>query len=271
MKKPTTISITTQKGGVGKTSTVCAIASVFANNGYKVGVIDVDSQSNSTYLLGKPPYQKHQTIEAILDPNFEQPVSTLFATSKVHRNVQVLPSRIDAAIAWGRLQGSQEFGGNLGGILQIQLQRDKATIGKMFDLLLIDSPPDIDIPMINGLSAADYAIVPMKSGDRFSLDGWASLKRTIQGVSRYTNPELQVMGILITMHDPRFNVCRENFEAIHDKFGKEKVYVFDTYISNSVEVMTTQAKGKPIVVGSPKHKVSLQYSALTSEITKILG
>jgi len=270
-KRPIVLCISNQKGGVGKTTTVCSLAESITGMGFKVGVIDTDPQSNTTSILGRPPYSAAETIISMLNPEFDRPLSTLFVPSPKVDNLYLLPSNIKAASLWPRIYFKlSDFMTNIYSILQQYIEAD-ATISEEFDYIIIDTPPSLDLPMLNALSASDYVIVPVQSGDPFSLDGWAELNSTIEKVKRNINPRLSVLGILITFHDPRYNVCKSNFKYIHNKFEKEGIRVFDNYISASVEVKLSHVTRKPITIFNKSHKVSEQYRALTDEILNIIG
>jgi len=270
-KRPIVLSISNQKGGVGKTTTVCALAETFAHKGFRVGVIDTDPQSNTTSILGKPPYSQAENIIAVLDPEFDRPISALFVESPKIKNLYLLPSSIKAAGMWPGLYGRlNEYMINIYSLLARYLSQD-ATINEDFDVIIIDTPPSLDLPMINALSSSDYVIIPVQSGDPFSLDGWSELYLTIQKVKKNTNERLEILGILITYHDPRFNVCKSNYSYIHDRFRREGIRVFNTYISASVEVKLSHVTRKPITIFNKSHKVSEQYRELTDEIIQILG
>jgi chromosome partitioning protein len=270
-KRSVIISITNQKGGVGKTSTICALAEVLVNKGFKVGVIDTDQQSNTTSILGKPPYQISESIVALLDPDYNRPISTLFHKAKHDGELYILPSTIKAASAWPQVYFKiNEFMGNIYSILRTHLQQDQV-ITEDFDFILIDTPPSLDLPMLNSLAASDYVIVPVQSGDPFSLDGWNELHHTIERVRKSINPQLQIMGVLLTFHDPRYTVCKSNYSYVHKSFGKLGIPVFDTYISATVEVKMSHAARMPVTLFNRGHKVSEQYEDLANEIIQITG
>ncbi len=237
-----------------------------------MGVIDMDPQANTTsVLLGNMPMPDIETIGAILDPNFNKPISTLFQPSNKFDNIDVLPSTIKLAAVWPRVYTRvHEYMTNIFTLLADNIDADRAKINESYDFIFIDTPPSLDLPSVNAISASDYVIIPIQSGDSFSLDGWIELESNIRRVQQRINPNLQIMGILITFYDPRFNVCRTTTQFVHDKFKKLNIRVFKTIISASVEVKSAQIKRSTINIVRSNHKISKQYEQVADEILSII-
>ena len=265
------IMVANQKGGVGKTTTVTTLAVVFSRMGYRVGVIDMDPQSNTTSIFTKEPIKDTESVAALFDPKKTVPISSLFRPSSRYDGIEILPSSIRLAAIWPKVYSQiHEYMSNIFSILGEAIKRDKSHIDEAYDYVFIDTPPSLDLPFVNALSASDYIIVPISSGDMFSLDGWVELQETIEKARVKLNPNLKLLGILITMYDDRVNVCKATKRLVNERFKRMGIYVFKTIISASVEIKSAQARRSTIVVTRSNHKVSKQYEHLAKEILSII-
>ncbi len=263
--------VANQKGGVGKTTTVTSLAVVFSRMGYRVGVIDMDPQSNTTSIFTKEPIKDSESITALFDPKQTVPISSLFRPSIQYDGIEILPSTIRLAAVWPKVYFQiHEYMSNIFSILGEAIKKDRNHIDDAYDYVFIDTPPSLDLPLINALSASDYIIIPILSSDISSLDGWVELQGTIENAKERLNPDLKLLGILITMYDDRVNVCKTTKRLLNERFKRMGIHVFKTIISASVEIKSVQAKRSTIITTRSNHKVSKQYEQLAKEILSII-
>ena len=245
------IAIANQKGGVGKTTTSINLSSCLAENGKKVLLVDIDPQGNATSGVG------------IIKQNLENTIYELFLgectvseclTKSVVDNLNVLPSNVNLSGAEIDLIGveGREF------ILKETLEQIK----DLYDYILIDCPPSLNILTVNAMAAADSVIVPIQC-EYYALEGLSQLIHTINLIQERLNENLRIDGIVFTMYDKRTNLSSEVIENV-----KENIHlkIYDTVIPRNVRLAEAPSYGLPINLYDPKSKGTESYMLLAEEV-----
>src|SRR6266702_4442041 len=252
---PYVISIVNQKGGVGKTTTVVNLAASLARLGYPVLVVDLDPQANASTTLGlMDPYEVKSTVATVmLDKadatapwydTIEEHVQLIYGhvqLTKVERDLPRISMTMPALVLRKRLS-------------QMALADDQ--------IVLVDCPPSLSLLTVNALVASDYCVVPMESGSKYSLDGYEDLEELIRDV-RDVNPSLDILGVLITKHDGRKNVCKAMKAAIERRFESK---VFQTAITSSARIQEAEANKRTIFQHDRQSNGARDYMALGREV-----
>jgi chromosome partitioning protein len=256
----TRIAVAMQKGGVGKTATVVNLADALRRTGFRVLVVDMDPQANASRILGAlPPTSVSPTVvDLILDSAVGLPEATYAA--KVP-DIAVVYSNIRLAAIEHRLRNPERYPQPIQ-----QLQRKLAHV-KGFDFVLIDCPPSLSLLTMNGMAACDHLIVPMESGSQFSFDGVEDLFDTVR-IVQTVQDRLQVLGVLVTKHDHRHNICKAVVTAIADRFGK---LLFETTIASSTATKKAEFEGMTVIQYDGKCGTARDYQQLARELLRRLG
>ena len=244
------ISISNQKGGVGKTTTTGALAAGLRKKGHAVLAIDLDPQCNLSFSLGAD-NENNATIYDVLKGNIKTSYAIQHAPVADIIPATILLSSVELEFT----NTGREF-----------LLREVLTpISDLYDYILIDTPPALSILTINAFTASDYIIVPMLS-DIFSLQGIAQLCDTVDRVRKYCNPRLQIAGILLTKFNPRTLLSTEikgTAEMISKDLG---IFLFDTFIRSSITVSEAQSVQCNILDYSPRNHAVADYCQFMDEL-----
>ena len=245
------ISITNQKGGVGKTTTTINLGAALALAGMKVLVVDTDAQANCTSGLGLRKDNARKSIYHAIILN--QPINEIVVGTDLE-NLKLVPSDRNltgAAIEMIELP-EREF------ILKNLLSR----VVSEFDYILIDTPPSLNILTLNGLVAAHSVLIPIQC-EYFALEGISDLMDTLTRVRRGFNPDLAIQGILLTMFDERTNLSNQVREDLRSYFAG---HLLATVIPRNVRLAEAPSFGKPIVIYDIRSKGAESYVGLAQEI-----
>lgn len=244
------ISISNQKGGVGKTTTTGAIAAGFRQKGYKVLCVDLDPQSNLSFSSGAET-EDCPTIYEILK-----------GEAKINFSIQKVPpfdiissNILLSGIELEFTQTGREF----------LLKEALGLVKDKYDYIFIDTPPALSILTVNAFTASDCIVIPMLA-DIFSLQGIAQLSETIERVKKYCNPNLKVEGIVLTKFNQRTILSREikgTAELIAEQLNTS---IFKSTIRSSVTIMEAQTNQQDIFRYSPKNPATLDYMDLVNEL-----
>jgi chromosome partitioning protein len=247
------ISISNQKGGVGKTTTTVNLATSLAAVGKKVLVVDLDPQGNASTGLGIDRADRtNGSYEILFD---ECTVEEAAAATKVP-NLYVIPSSIHLAGAEIELidTPNREFR------LKNTLARSKVN----FDYVIFDCPPSLNLLTLNALAASDGVLVPMQC-EFYALEGLSHLVSTIERVKNAFNPTLELQGIVLTMFDRRNRLSGQVADNVREHFG-DKVY--DTVIPRNVRISEAPSFGLPAIVYDMHCSGSRAYIHLAREMLK---
>jgi len=245
------IVIANQKGGVAKTTTAINASSLLAHLGYKVLLIDVDPQSNSTDGMGMERTSIKMSIYDCMIREVD-PKKAIYKT-KI-KNLQIIPSTI-------HLSGAQiELVDRVAREFALKETVDK--IKDQFNYIIIDTPPSLGLLTLNGLVAADSVLIPLQC-EFYAMEGITQLINTIKLIQRKLNKELYIEGILLTMFDSRTNIAAQIVQEVTDVF-KDKV--FKTIIPRNVKVSEAPSYGKPINLYAPESSGAKSYIEFTKEL-----
>ncbi len=237
-----------QKGGVGKTTTAVNVGSALAKEGYKVLLVDLDSQGNLSSSVSvdtsKPGVYEVLANEASFSAIQSTPVNNLYCLSGGINMAGLAVELVD--------EDKREF----------FLKEALMPIEDDFDFIFADCPPALDLVTMNALCWADSVIIPMQC-EFFAMEGLNLLLRTISSVKKHLNPNLKVLGIVFTMYSRRSNLNNEVVEDISSYF---KDLVFETKIPRNVRLSEAPSHGLPINAYDNSCSGSKAYNALAKEV-----
>lgn len=247
------ISVTNQKGGVGKTTTCVNLASYVADAGKKVLLIDIDPQGNACASLGVEVEKGENSIYEVLLGEVQSKDAIY---KSVVKNLDVLPSTVDLAGA----EVDLVYVDNRENVLKEALK----DIKNSYDFIFIDCPPSLGLLTVNALTATDSIIIPIQC-EYFPLVGLGQLMNTVRLIKKHLNPNIEIEGVLLTMKDNRSNLVSQVAGEIK-KYFETKVY--DTYIPRNVRLAESPSHGKPILLYDSKSKGATAYKALCEEFLR---
>ena len=244
------IGVTNQKGGVGKTTTSSVLICGLTSKNKKVLGIDLDPQGSLGFSLGVDIESGYSVYDLL-----SKRVSAKEAIRQFEFG-DIIPSNI--------LLSSAELEFNRPG--REYLLRDALLpIKDDYDYIIIDTPPALNILTTNAYTVANKLLIPMIS-DILSLLGISQLKETIDTVKKFYNPQLQILGILLTRHNKRFNLSREVEEMANEIASQLNTVVLNSKIRASVAIAEAPAHGESVLTYAPKAKAAGDYMELIESI-----
>jgi chromosome partitioning protein len=248
------ISICNQKGGVGKTTTSINLGAYLTALGKYVLLVDLDSQANATVGLGVNVEPEAQNVYHSLI-NDQNPAGLVRKTSLF--GFDILPAAQSLAGATVELVSMEER--------ESRLKRSLDAIRINYDYILIDCPPSLGLLTINALTASEKVLIPVQC-EYYALEGLGQLLKTIELVRDGINPNLQVLGVLLTMYDKRNQLANQVVNEVHKNFPGR---VFQAVIPRTVSLAEAPSFGKTILQFDPGSKAANAYRQLAEEIIKI--
>ena len=248
------ISVTNQKGGVGKTTTTINLAAALSQLQKKVLIIDLDPQGNASTGLGVEVEDRElSTYEFLVEG---VPLEKVTMETEIS-GLNIVPATIDLSSADIDLISNEKRSHLLHAALR-KKQQDK----QKYDYILIDCPPSLNILTVNAMVASHSVLIPLQS-EFFALEGLSQLLLTVKEVRQTANENLRVEGIVLTMFDGRNNLSKQ-VEA--DARSNLRELVFKTIIPRNVRVSEAPSHSMPVLTYDPYSKGSKAYMSLAKEL-----
>jgi chromosome partitioning protein len=247
----TVIAIANQKGGVGKTTTAINLAAAIARKKKRTLLIDLDPQANSSLTFVPLEEVLHSVYDVLSNSHLS--LGEIVRPTKC-ANLCLAPSKIALAKLEANLVGQFDA--------PFRLKDALASSRKDFDVVVIDTPPTLGIMTVNALVAASYLLVPIQSS-YYALEGTDDLLETLERVRARPNPDLQLLGVLVTMFDKRTNLARDIHKQVRQVFGDK---VFKTVISKNIRLEESPAYRETIFSYAPDSSGAEEYERLAREV-----
>ncbi len=247
------LAITNQKGGVGKTTTCVNLAASLAHQGKKVLLIDLDPQGNASTGSGiDKAHLKYSIYHVLINDKTLQDV----IVRSEQGGFDVAPSNRELAGAEVELVNEMAR--------ETRLKQAIAQLGNVYDYVLLDCPPALNLVTVNALTAAHSVMIPMQC-EYYALEGLSDLVNTIKKVRAHLNPVLEIEGLLRTMFDNRNMLASQVSSQLVSHFGKK---VYQTVIPRNIRLAEAPSYGMPVLVYDKASKGAMAYVELANEIIR---
>jgi chromosome partitioning protein len=245
------ISIVNQKGGVGKTTTALNLGAALAKAGKYILLVDIDPQANATSGLG---FNWREFKQGIYEAIIGRVSLRSIILPSGRENLSLAPSTLDLAGANVELVNLANR--------ELKLREALLEIRHDFDYILIDCPPSLGLLTINGLTAADWLLIPVQA-EYYALEGLGQLLSTINLVRMNLQPNLNILGAVLTMYDSRNKLSQEVLQELYKYFPQK---IFRTVIPRTVKLAEAPSFGKTIFEYEPRGKGANAYERLAKEV-----
>ena len=250
-KKTKIIAIINQKGGVGKSTTAVNLAAALGEERKKVLLVDLDPQGNATSGLG---VEKFLDMRCVYDGLINDVKAEELILPNIAKNVDIIPATINLAGAEVELINEYARERRLADLI--------APVQEKYDFIIIDCPPSLGQLTINALTAAQGLIIPIQC-EFYALEGLTKLVETQKIVKTRMNRDLEVLGVVMTMHDKRTTLSNQVVEEVKRFFGDK---VFKTMVPRTVKLAEAPSYGKSILEYYSKSKGATAYRELAKEV-----
>jgi chromosome partitioning protein len=252
----TTIAITNQKGGVGKTTTTVNLAASLAAKGQRVLLVDLDPQGNATMGCG---VDKHALDSSVYDVLMHNSHIENVRQRAPESGFDVVPANADLTAAEVELVTASSK--------ENRLRYALVRVRNEYDYVLIDCPPSLNMLTVNALVASDGVLIPVQC-EYYALEGLSSLLNTVARVRKMLNPQLRIEGLLRTMYDARNTLTNEVSTQLISHFGTS---VFTTLIPRNVRLAEAPSHGRPVLQYDAASRGAIAYLAAASELLRRHG
>ena len=245
------IAIANQKGGVGKTTTAINLSAALAQKGLRTLLVDLDPQGNCTLAFVGMDREEATIYECLVDPSVT--IKSIIKKTKID-GLEIAPARISLAKVETHLVGEIDS--------HFRLKDRLEPVINDYEYIVIDTPPTLGILTVNALVTATHLMVPIQSS-YFALEGTDDLLETFEKIKARPNPNLELLGVVITLHDRRTVLGKDIKHQIETVFGEK---VFKTTISKSIRLEESPAYKESIFTFAPNSSGALEYYKLSEEV-----
>jgi chromosome partitioning protein len=246
-----TISISNQKGGVGKTTTAVNLSASLAASGKKCLLIDCDPQGNATTGLG---VDKTGLKSGLYDFILSSAPQTVAISNTCMAGLSLMGATRDLIGAEVEMHDLEDR--------EYLLKNRISSFKDDYDFIIMDCPPSLGFLTVNAITASDYVLIPLQC-EYYALEGMTQLLNTLKAAKKRLNPSLKIIGILLTMYDSRNNLTSQVEEEVRGHF---KGTVFKTIVPRNVRLSEAPSHGKPIMLYDAKSTGTQSYLKLAEEV-----